>query len=103
MLKSTVNIYNNATKGDNFNNMECVDMRVDLQTGCLKVIFLNKFISDLAVSSLPVCMLPVSQMMLPGSVRRCPFHTHLSRLIRSPHLGSSDRKICRLYILRISQ
>ena len=80
MLKSTVNIYNNATKGDNFNNMECVDMRVDLQTGCLKVIFLNKFISDLAVSSLPVCMLPVSQMVLPGSVRRCPFHTHLSRL-----------------------
>ena len=75
MLKSTVNIYNNATKGDNFNNMECVDMHVDLQTGCLKVIFLNKFVSELAVSSLPVCVLCHSN----GVTRRCPFHTHLSR------------------------
>ena len=41
--------YNNATSGSNFKNMEAVDIKFIMSIGCIRVVFLNKFVMDLLV------------------------------------------------------
>ncbi len=43
-------MYNGATEGDDYSNMEAVDTRVEFDSGTMKVVFLNKFVTDLLVS-----------------------------------------------------
>ena len=43
-------VHNGATEGNNYLDMRLVDTAVSLETGCMKVIFLNKFVQDLVVS-----------------------------------------------------
>ena len=47
VFKADITLFNNATKGSNYSDMQCVDTKVVLNTGCMKVIFLNKFVQDL--------------------------------------------------------
>lgn len=43
-------IYNNATEGDKYSDMSCVDTSVDVQLGCIRGVFLMRFVSDLLVT-----------------------------------------------------
>ena len=55
-------IFNDATEGDNYGNMEKVDTKFLMNVGRIRVIFLNRFVSDLLVRSAfidPVLVLPV--------------------------------------------
>ena len=45
-----VTVFNGATDGDNYCNMQAVDIQVALSSGTMKVIFLNKFVSGILVS-----------------------------------------------------
>jgi vacuolar protein sorting-associated protein 13A/C len=49
VFKATVVVHNGATEGSNYLNMRCVDTEVSLETGCMRVVFLNKFVQDLLV------------------------------------------------------
>lgn len=49
MLKLNLTIYNNATEGDKYSDMSCVDTSVDIQLGCIRGVFLMRFVSDLLV------------------------------------------------------
>ncbi|CAH1251543.1 VPS13A [Branchiostoma lanceolatum] len=40
-------VYNDATKGQGYRDMSVVDTSVGLQVGCIKVVFLNKFVEGL--------------------------------------------------------
>lgn len=44
-------LYNHATVGDLYSDMEAVDMRMGLKVGCIRAVFLNKFVNNLLVSS----------------------------------------------------
>lgn len=44
-------VYNDSTQGANYTNPQCVDTKVTLNTGCMQVVFLNKFVQDLLVRS----------------------------------------------------
>ena len=44
-------IFNDATEGDNYGNMEKVDTKFLMNVGRIRVIFLNRFVSDLLVRS----------------------------------------------------
>lgn len=50
VFKADITVFNDATKGANYFDMQCVDTKVELNTGCMKVIFLNKFVQDMLVS-----------------------------------------------------
>jgi hypothetical protein len=55
-------IFNDATEGDNYGNMEKVDTKFLMNVGRIRVIFLNRFVNDLLVRSAfidPVLVLPV--------------------------------------------
>ena len=43
--------YNDATEGENYKKMDIVDTSISLDTGTMKIVFLNKFVMDLLVSS----------------------------------------------------
>lgn len=45
-----VGVYNGATDGANYSNMEVVDTSVNFVSGCMKIVFLNKFVNELLVS-----------------------------------------------------
>uniref|UniRef100_K1PWM0 Vacuolar protein sorting-associated protein 13C n=1 Tax=Magallana gigas TaxID=29159 RepID=K1PWM0_MAGGI len=47
VLKLNLTIYNNATEGDKYSDMSCVDTSVDVQLGCIRGVFLMRFVSDL--------------------------------------------------------
>jgi len=47
VFSAAIVVYNNATDGLDYCDMQCVDTRVALNTGCMKVVFLNKFVQDL--------------------------------------------------------
>ena len=51
VLQVALVIYNGATDGDKYSDMSCVDTSVDVTLGCIRLVFLNKF-----VQSLLVCM-----------------------------------------------
>ena len=50
VLNMKIVIYNGATEGENYSNMECVDTSVMLYLGCIRVVFLNKFVNGILVS-----------------------------------------------------
>ena len=49
VFSADITLYENATTGKNYMDMHRVDAVFKLQTGCMKVIFLNIFIQDLLV------------------------------------------------------
>ena len=56
MLKADVVVYDGGTEGDKYADMSCVDTSVDVEIGCIKVVFVNKFVTALLVGSAPVCV-----------------------------------------------
>ena len=44
-----IGVFNGATSGENYSNMEAVDTSVKFDSGCMKIVFLNKFVSSLLV------------------------------------------------------
>ena len=49
VFNADITLFDNATTGKNYLDMNCVDALLRLQTGCMKVIFLNRFVQDLLV------------------------------------------------------
>lgn len=43
-------IYNNATEGEKYADMSCMDTSVNVTLGCIRLVFVNKFVNDLLVS-----------------------------------------------------
>lgn len=54
MFSLKLTIYNNVTAGDNNSDMSCVDASVKVQIGCVRGVFLMRFISDLLVKQILV-------------------------------------------------
>ena len=50
VLNTKLIIYDDATKGDNYGILTNVDTSVEVDIGCIRLIFLNKFVSDILVS-----------------------------------------------------
>lgn len=46
---SQVVAYNGALSGSNFRNMEAADVKFQMGIGCIRVVFLNKFVMNLLV------------------------------------------------------
>lgn len=49
VLKLYLTIYNDGTKCDKYSDMQCIDAIVDVQLGCIKGVFLKRFVDDLKV------------------------------------------------------
>ena len=47
VLNTKLIIYDDATKGDNYGILTNVDTSVEVDIGCIRLIFLNKFVSDI--------------------------------------------------------
>ncbi|XP_041355806.1 vacuolar protein sorting-associated protein 13A-like isoform X2 [Gigantopelta aegis] len=47
VLKLDVVAYNNGTEGEKYADMSCVDTKVEVTMGCIRLVFLNKFVMDL--------------------------------------------------------
>ncbi|XP_071479699.1 intermembrane lipid transfer protein VPS13A-like [Diadema antillarum] len=47
VFKMALTLFNNATVGDLYSDMNAVDMRVGLKVGCIRAVFLNKFVNNL--------------------------------------------------------
>ncbi|XP_078330281.1 intermembrane lipid transfer protein VPS13A-like isoform X6 [Crassostrea virginica] len=47
VLKLNLTIYNDATEGAGYSDMSCVDTSVDVQLGCIRGVFLMRFVNDL--------------------------------------------------------
>ncbi|XP_064596383.1 intermembrane lipid transfer protein VPS13C-like [Liolophura sinensis] len=47
VLKADIVAYNGGTEGEKFADMNCVDTSVAVKIGCMKITFLNKFVTDL--------------------------------------------------------
>jgi len=47
---SQVVVFNEATSGRHFRDMEVVDVKFQMRIGCIRVVFLNKFVMNLLVS-----------------------------------------------------
>ena len=52
VLKCDIIAYNNGTEGSKFLDMSCVDTSINVTMGCMRLVFLNKFVNDLLVSIL---------------------------------------------------
>ena len=49
VFRADLTLIENATTGKNYLDMSRVDALFKLQTGCMKVVFLNRFVQDLLV------------------------------------------------------
>ena len=49
VFNAEMTLFDNATTGKNYLDMNRVDASFKLQTGCMRVIFLNRFVQDLLV------------------------------------------------------
>lgn len=49
VLKLCLEIYKNVIVNENYLNLFCVDVVVNVQLGCIRVVFLMRFISDILV------------------------------------------------------
>jgi len=49
VFNADITLFDNATAGKNYLDMSSFDASFRLQTGCMKVIFLNRFVQDLLV------------------------------------------------------
>ncbi|ESO95114.1 hypothetical protein LOTGIDRAFT_160876 [Lottia gigantea] len=47
VLKLEVVIYNDGTEGKHYGDMSCVDTQLDVNIGCIKLVFLNRYVADL--------------------------------------------------------
>nr|KAG5695914.1 hypothetical protein BaRGS_017352 [Batillaria attramentaria] len=47
VLKADVVVYNGGTEGEKYADMKCVDTSVSTEIGCIKIVFVNKFVNDL--------------------------------------------------------
>ena len=47
-----VTAYTDATSGNNIRNMEASDVKLKMRIGCIRVVFLNKFVMRLLVGIL---------------------------------------------------
>lgn len=45
-----ISVYGGATEGAQYLNMQCVDTSITLTFGCARIVFLNKFVTDVLVS-----------------------------------------------------
>ena len=52
VFSANISVFNGATDGAGYSDMSKVDTDVHFQTGCMKVVFLNKFVMNLLVSVL---------------------------------------------------
>lgn len=50
VFKMKLTLYNQATEGASYSDMEVVDIRVGLTLGCIRVVFLNKFVAAILVN-----------------------------------------------------
>jgi len=55
VFSADITFFESATAGKNYTNMGRVDALFKLQTGCLKFVFLNRFIQDLLVCFRLLC------------------------------------------------
>jgi len=49
VFKLDLALHNDATEGQKYLDMRAFDIEVSLQTGCMKVVFVNKFVQNLLV------------------------------------------------------
>lgn len=49
ILTTKLVIYDDATKGDNYAVLTNVDTSVEVDIGCIRLVFLNKFVGDILV------------------------------------------------------
>ncbi|XP_021375808.1 vacuolar protein sorting-associated protein 13A-like isoform X2 [Mizuhopecten yessoensis] len=49
VLTLDVTIYNHATEGAKYADMSCMDTSVNVTLGCIRLVFVNKFVNDLLV------------------------------------------------------
>lgn len=47
VLKCDIVAFNNGTEGTKFLDMSCVDTSINVTMGCMRLVFLNKFVNDL--------------------------------------------------------
>lgn len=47
VLKADVVVYEGGTEGEKYADMKCVDTSVGVEIGCLKIVFVNKYVNDL--------------------------------------------------------
>jgi len=67
VFNADITLFDNATEGKNYLDMSGVDASFRLQTGCMKVIFLNRFVQDLLV-----CVyLCLSYLLLAKGITTC--------------------------------
>ena len=45
-----MSLYGEATEGEHYLDMERVDTSISLSFGCARIVFLNKFVTDVLVS-----------------------------------------------------
>ena len=50
VFQAVVMVFNDATQGAGYLDMKAVDTSATVRTGCMKVVFINKFVQDLLVS-----------------------------------------------------
>lgn len=68
-------LHNEATAGQKYLDVHAFDIEVSLQTGCMKVVFLNKFVQDLLVGIVNVNMNMHERFLMHHSIllHWCPF------------------------------
>ena len=74
VFKVDLTVFNGATDGANYSDMTKFDTSVSFQSGCMNIVFLNKFVNDLLVravlycdpTSLVMAILPVLLNLKPG-------------------------------------
>ncbi|KAK6178554.1 hypothetical protein SNE40_013319 [Patella caerulea] len=47
VLKLDVVVFNNGTDGDKYGDMTCMDTQLGVNIGCIKLVFLNRYVADL--------------------------------------------------------
>ena len=73
VFNADITLFENATTGKNYVDMNRVDALFKLQTGCMKVIFLNRFVQDLLVC-FHFILLEVAELCSAD----CSFSVHVS-------------------------
>lgn len=56
VLNTKLMIYDDATKGDNYAILTNVDTSVEVDIGCIRLVFLNKFVGDVLVGIYSECI-----------------------------------------------
>nr|XP_045626468.1 vacuolar protein sorting-associated protein 13C-like isoform X1 [Procambarus clarkii] len=90
-----VSVYGQATEGEQYLNMTCVDTSISLTFGCARIVFLSKFVTDVlnwvnkfqsakaAVASASVAAAAAAQATLHEAYKQCS-RISLSLTLRAP-------------------